>query len=118
MLKFIVPICMLSIGCQVLPRYQSTAASPHKDALLLNIYLMDRADLETYRWIVQAELQKLQQAPKSPGIPLYEIRFEFRQQAFPQDKMAMIVVHLDGGASPRLYSRALPRPESWETYLY
>src|SRR2546426_7059740 len=111
-------LCFLSPGCGSLPEYRSTALTLHKDALLINVYLPEREDLDTYRQIVQAELQKIQQSPQSSSIPLYEIRFEFRHQTFPQNKLASIIVHANFSVNENLYSKYIGDPKFCETYLY
>ncbi|MBI4582596.1 MAG: hypothetical protein HY717_00990 [Planctomycetes bacterium] len=105
-------------SCRSIPKYQASLLAPHKDAIALTIFLPERESLETYRRIVQLEMEKLRRSGRINPLPLYEARFEFRLQAPPHEKLAAIVVHFAGEPGKDLYSGAPQAPQLWETTIY
>lgn len=113
---------LLWSSCHVVPHYSLSRVSPHKDSLLVRIYLDGRQDAGVYRTIAENELERLLGTSAGRTVPLYEVRFEFLGRGVPRERFALLVTRLE---EPALSAHATERPGAaslavprWETYLF
>jgi hypothetical protein len=74
----LVLLSFLAAGCRSLgPDYAMSASWEQKDVLLVRVFVGQELDTEEYLAISRVELDRLRTLSDDPGIPLYEVRFDF-----------------------------------------
>jgi hypothetical protein len=114
-----VALLLLSPSCSAPRGYAVLASFPHKDEIELTIFIERSsiepgADVDTYRRIARAEVDRFRSFRIETPRPLYRFQIEFRESTHPFRKLAGMSVPLDG--SP--HAAAHPEEETWKVVLY
>jgi hypothetical protein len=90
----------------------------------LVVFLEARGDVQAYRSITRAEIERVERTRGADSVPLYEIRVDFHSAKEPFEKLASIVVrrrpaeHNPQRDPERAGDAMALAREAWEVFLY